>query len=205
MAHTTPVVNGFVHKEYWKETEEKLNSTQSNNQSIFITGGSTGIGKALVEYLTPICKSVNFTSGPRTKGGVYFTTEMGIRSVLSDIDALRPDIVVLNAGCHSSYIDTNFLVNLSAPLRILRHLCMNYPSTKVVYIGSRAARFYDNIIGKNNPFDNSYGCSKYMMTSVMFAQKSLRDFMVWVPPALPTSVRSKEKKVPYNNDFDKKI
>ena len=202
-SHNTPTISKFNHRFYWSKEEKRLDTKLFKNRVIYVTGGSSGIGKELVEYLNPIC-NVSFCSGPRTPGGVDLSTEMGVRKVISDIDEIKPDTVILNAGCHSPDIDINFLVNLSAPLRIVRHLCMHYPDTKVIYIGSRASRFYDNIIGTLNPYDNSYGCAKYMMTAIMFAQKTLSNYAVWAPPALPTSVRSK-KKLSNNKQTNKKI
>ena len=169
-------------------------------QKILVVGGTSGLGKALVRELST-WHAVEWTSGPRS-GGIDLRTEAGISAVLRKVPEV--DLVVLNAGVHSRSIDDNYLTNLSAPLRIVRHVAMHSKRTKVVYVGSRAARFASNTIGRLYATDNSYGISKLMMTSVMvqLITKGKIQGLVWAPPAMKTGIRSSSQVEPNSKVWD---
>jgi len=105
------------------------------NKVVFITGGSRGIGKAIIEDLS----SQNYTIIAPTRKELDLANSQSVSKYLKDNNELKIDILINNAGINTpefidiladDNIDSTIKTNLVAPILLIRGLVKNMKKNK---------------------------------------------------------------------------
>lgn len=169
-------------------------------QNALLIGGSSGIGRELVNILHKQDIPVTYTSGPRTgtsDDSVDLSDENSIKTwcqrYSNSKEASNPDWIWLNAGVHNrDNQEMNYKINTEGLFYLLYLLMTSgVEPKKVIYTGSRSSRLYEKLPSVFRPGDGTYGHSKWLGESIMCHLCDVYpdiEFVVIAPPMTQTNI-----------------